>query len=290
MDTSMRSAMDLKLLGIVLATAVALAQPQTEPAVRPAFDVASVKPAPPDEALGYRFEPGGRMVVSHFRLADLMLIGWHILPFQVVGGPAWAYSETYDIEAKAAGNPDSDQSRIMLQSLLADRFHLALYRDTRELPMYALVTAKKGARPAAGLVRAKEGDCTPASQDFPQPPLDAGKPAYCRVTQQFRRQDNGAPSVQLRGYGVTLSMLARSLASTVYQQVEDNTGIAGNYDVNMDYAPYNENDNDSLTPKPDTGVQSLFTALQEQLGLKLEARKGPVEVLVIDRAERPSGN
>ena len=96
--------------------------------------------------------------------------------------------------------------------------------------------------------------------------------------------------MQLRGYGVTLSMLARNLASTVYQQVEDDTGIAGNYDVSIEYAPYNENDNDLLTPKPDSGVPSLFTALQEQLGLKLEARKGPVEVFVIDHAEKPSAN
>ncbi len=230
------------------------------------------------------------MVVSHFSLGDLMLIGWHILPFQVVGGPAWLYSESYDIEARADGNPDSDQSRVMLQSLLAERFHLVLHRETRELPMYALVTAKKGARPAGGLVRAKEGSCTPPSQNFPQPPLDAGKPAYCMVKQQFGRRDNGTPSMQLRGYGVTLSMLARNLASTVNRQVEDDTGMVGNYDINMEYAPYNENDNDLLASKPDTGVPSLFTALQDQLGLKLEARKGPVEVFVIDRAEKPSAN
>jgi uncharacterized protein (TIGR03435 family) len=85
-------------------------------------------------------------------------------------------------------------------------------------------------------------------------------------------------------------MLARHLASVVNQQVEDDTGLVGNYDMSMEYAPHNENDNDLLTPKPDTGVPSLFTALQEQLGLKLESRKGPVEVFVIDRAERPSEN
>jgi uncharacterized protein (TIGR03435 family) len=281
---------NLRLAGIAAMTVIAMGHAQSLPSVRPAFDVASIKPAPPDERTwGYRFEPGGRMVVSHFRLADLMLIGWHILPFQVVGGPAWAYSETYDIEAKAAGNPDSDQSRVMLQSLLADRFHLVLRCEVRELPMYALVTAKKGARPAAGLVRAQEGDCTP-SQDVPPPPLEAGKPPYCRVTEQLRRQGNGAPSMQLRGYGVTLSMLARHLASIVNQQVENDTGIANNYDISMDYAPYNENDNELLTPKPDTGIPSLFTALQEQLGLKLEARKGPVEVFVIDHSEKPSAN
>jgi uncharacterized protein (TIGR03435 family) len=281
--------MNMKLLGIGLATAAALAQPQTEPSARPAFDVASVKPAPPDEqAWGYRFESGGRMVVSHFMLGDLIMVAWHIFPFQVVGGPTWLYSEPYDIEAKAAGNPDSNQSRVMLQSLLADRFHLVVHREARELPMYALVTVKKGARPAAGLVRAKE-DCTP-SQDVPPPPLEAGKPAYCRVTDQLRSQDKGAPSMQLRGYGVTLSMLARHLGSIVNQQVEDDTGMAGNYDISMDYAPYNYNDNDLLTPKPDTGVPSLLAALQEQLGLKLEARKGPVEVFVIDHAEKPSAN
>jgi len=282
--------MNGKLFGIALATAAALAQPQTQPTARPVFDLASIKPAPPDERTwGYHFEPGGRMVVSHFSLGDLMLIGWHILPLQVVGGPAWLYSERYDIEAKADGNPNSDESRLMLQSLLADRFHLAIHRETRELPMYVLLTAKKGARPSAGLVRAKEGDCTP-SQDVPPPPLEAGKPAYCRVTEQLGRRDKGAPSMQLRGYGVTVNMLARHLASIVNQQVEDDTGIVGNYDMSMEYAPYNDTDSDLLTPKPDTGVPPLFTALQEQLGLKLEFRKGPVEVLVIDHAERPSDN
>ena len=282
--------MNLKLLGIGLATAAALAQSQTEPSARPAFEVASIKPARPDEkGGGYRFEPGGRMVVSHFSLGELMLVGWHILPFRIVAGPAWLYSEPYDIEAKAAGNPDNSQSRIMLQSLLTERFHLIVHRETRELLMYVLVVAKKSARPGAGLMLAKEGDCTPPSQDFPQPPLEAGKPAYCNVKQQLRRQDNGTSSMQLRGYGVSLSILARSLASTVYQQVEDDTGIVGNYDISMDYAPYNDKD-DLLASKPDTGVPSLFTALQEQPGLRLVGRKGPVEVVVIDRAERPSGN
>jgi uncharacterized protein (TIGR03435 family) len=271
----------------MLAISVALAQSQTNQPARPAFDVASIKPAPPGgPEIGYRFEPGGRTVVSHFSLGSLILVGWRILPFQIVGGPAWLYSERYDIEAKAAGNPDSSQSRVMLQSLLADRFHLAIHSETRELPIYALVTAKAGARPAAGLVRAKEGDCTPRSQDFPQPPLEAGNPPYCGVTQQFGRKENGIPLMQLTGRGATLSMLARNLASVVSREVADDTGIAGNYDMSMEYAPYD----DSLTPKPDTAGPSLFTALQEQLGLRLESRKGPVEVFVIDHAERPSEN
>jgi uncharacterized protein (TIGR03435 family) len=173
----------------------------------------------------------------------------------------------------------------MLQSLLAVRFHLALHSEKKEIPIYALVPAKRGGRLGAGLVMAKEGDCTPRPQDFP-PPLEAGKPPYCGLTQQLRRQDNGVPLMQLQGSGVTLSMLARTLASTLNRHVTDDTGIGGSYDISVEYAPWD----DSPATKSDNAVPSLFTALQEQLGLKLESRKGPVDVLVIDHAERPSAN
>ena len=282
--------MQLKLVGLALLSAllaaiVASAQPQ--------FDVGSIKPAPPNERNGgYRFDPGGRTVVSDFTLKNLVMVAWHVQDFQLSGRPPWFDSDSarYDIEAKAEGNPSEAESRRMLESLLADRFHLALHHETRELPIYVLVSAKSGVH-GAGLVPSKEGECTPRPQDFP-PPLEPGLPPYCGFAQRLRRQDTGPPLMQFHGAGITLGILARTLGTVLDRHVEDDTGIGGSYDMTFEYAPDDDLQKRVMpdTPTSDGSLPSLFTALQEQLGLRLEPRKGPIEVLVIDRAERPSAN
>jgi uncharacterized protein (TIGR03435 family) len=233
------------------------------------------------------------MVLTDFRVKDLIMLAWHIQDFRVAGGGPWIESEHYDIEAKAEGNPTEDEFREMLRSLLAERFRLALRPETRELPIYTLVPAKNGARPGGGLVTTKEGSCT-RIEDYsgPQPPPETRTPPICGFKQRLRPQTQGAPLMQLQGLGITINWLARALGTTLNRQITDETGIGGTFDFTIEYAP-----DDNLLPgaMPDsqssnTTGPSLFTALQEQLGLKLESRKGPVEVFAIDHVEKPSDN
>ncbi len=266
------------------------------PIATPAFEVASIKLAQRDaKDGGYRFEPGGRTVVKSFTLKNLIQIGWHLQAFRIVGGAAWMDSTRYDVEAKAEGTPSEDESRLMLQSLLVDRFRLALRRETRELPMYALVREKSGMRPGAGLVPAKQGGCTPLG-DFagPPPQLEPGRPPGCGFKWRLRtanKSEQDAPLMQMQGLGVPMSLLARALGNLLECQVADDTGISGSFDVSLEYVPGNNLlARASVDGPPDTAGPAIFTALQEQLGLKLEARKGPVEVFVIGHADRPSEN
>jgi len=240
------------------------------------FEVASVKPAPSDAAWGYRFLPGGRAVLTGFRLRDLILLGWRLEDFRVLGTKGWMDSERFNIEAKAEGNPDKEESRRMVQSLLADRFRLAFHRETRELPSYSLVAAKRGAHLAAS----RPNVCTPHDDvsSFPAKP-DAPD---CGITMHLRT--NPTPLLVLEANGVTLAWTARVLEALLASQVIDATGLGGTYDFRLEYG------DEGRAPGSEASAPSLSAALQEQLGLKLETRRGPVEVFVVDHAERPSAN
>ncbi len=270
------------MFGAISLFVISLAQAQT-------FEVASIKPAPSTTEWGYRFAPGGRAVLTGFRLRDLILLAWQVRDFQIIGTTGWMDAERFNIEAKAEGNPDREESRRMVQSLLADRFQLKLHRETRELPKFVLVRAKGELR----LTPSKEGSCTPSengvgSQSAPEKP---GLP-MCGIQERLRRPANGAPVMEDRITGGTMPWFARLLGATLSREVTDETGISGTYDFTFDYAP-----DDSLLARVAPGASpadnpgpSIFTALQGQLGLKLEPRKGPVEVFVVDHAERPSPN
>jgi len=174
----------------------------------------------------------------------------------------------------------------MLQVLLGNRFHLTLHRETRQLPVYELTIGKGGAK----LQSSKEGSCTPYSVDSPPPASLPGgpRPSFCGF--------HTTPGDSLDGKGITMATLAATLSRTYVsplgRNVIDHTGLTGAYDVNLKWAidslsaPAGPN----TTPLSDVTGPSIFTALQEQLGLKLESAKGPVEVLVIDHIERPSAN
>lgn len=253
---------------------------------RPAFDVATIKPAPADEnGGGYRFEPGGRAVMSNFTLKNLVMVAWHVQDYQVAGGPSWADSERYDIEAEAGGNPDESTSRLMLQSLLIQRFGLRVHPETRELPGYVLVPANSE-KPSA-LLASREGSCTISSMDFP-PRRKADETPYCGFTQKLKGSASGGRTMELHGSGVALAMFARVLGNILDCPVKDLTDIDGRFDFTFEYA------DEDMRAKPladtlDSGP-SLFSAIQEQLGLKLQLRRVPVEVLDLDRAVRLTGN
>jgi uncharacterized protein (TIGR03435 family) len=204
---------------------------------------------------------------------------------QIQGVPGWAKSDRYDIEAKVNGanvaefaKLSREQHDLMLQTLLADRFKLIMHRETRELPVYALIIAKNGPK----LKEAKAGDTYPKGIKG----LDgySGPGAVIMEKGEIEAQD--IPMTEL------VSMLTQETGRTVL----DKTGLAGKYDISLKWTPDEEsaqmpNATESQQGNPsDVSGTSIFTALQEQLGLKLESQKGPVEGLVMDHLEKPSPN
>jgi uncharacterized protein (TIGR03435 family) len=201
----------------------------------------------------------------------LISVAYKVQDFQVVGAPGWVNSDRYDIEAKASDAAASQGTAIiqgaMLQSLLEDRFKLIVRRETRELSVYELTVAKSGSK-------LKAGACTPRDPNSPpsrQRPTDCG----------FSVMDNN----MIKATQIDMERFMPMLTFWVKRTVVDKTGFKGTFDVDLKWNP----DEATANPTTDT-APSIFTALQEQLGLKLESAKGPVEVLVIDSVSKPSEN
>jgi uncharacterized protein (TIGR03435 family) len=224
-----------------------------QPAPRVEFEVVSVKPGDPnDPSSSGRSTPGG-MEMRNTTLNTLVRSAYGLNEFQLVGGPKWAASAKFNVVAKMPPGATHDQMPLMMQSMLADRFKLEFHRETRALQEYALEVAKGGSR----LQDATEED-----------------KAHAGTSQGPR---------QIKARSATPSDLARMLISVVGAPVLDRTGIKGQYNIALQFAPL-------LGGTPtDDNLPDIFAALH-QLGLKLEPIKGPVEVVVIDSAAMPSEN
>ena len=256
----------------------------------PAFEVASIKPNKSGTGMTMLQTTPVGFTASNISLKALIQQAYGVEENQILGAPSWVGSERYDIEAKV-GSSDTDalhdlnpdQRRLMLQPLLADRFQLKVHTELRDLPVLALVVAKGGPK----LHEAKPGDTYPNGLKG----FDGG----------------GGPGMmlmrpgQLTAQGVDLSFVAKQLSQQLGRTVQDKTGLTGKYDFTMQWKPDRDPSPMPGAPQPgqqgpdatlstDSSEASIFTAVQEQLGLKLESRKAPVEVLVIDHVEAPSGN
>lgn len=238
---------------IVLLVAVA-AHAQQPTAARPEFEVLSVKPGDPnDPASSGRTTPGG-LEMRNTTLNNLVRGAYNLNEYQLDGGPKWMNSAKFNIDAKLPAGVPRDQIPLMMQAMLADRFKLEFHRETRTLREYALVVAKGGPK----LQTASEDD--------------------------RNRQRSSQGDRQIKGWGQPISTLTRMLISAVGAPVIDRTGLEGQYNFILEFEPL------MGTPKEDETMRTIFVVLQEQLGLKLEPIKGPVEVLVIERAEKPPEN
>ncbi len=277
------------LMTVLLAAALAQGQQNPDPAPGPAFEVATVKPAAPD-ARGRFFSPGpgGGIKITNMPLKDMIEFAWSVQPFQVSGGPAWIDSTPYDIVAKPETKPSQSELPVMLQGLLADRFRLRVHHETKEMPIYALVLARKDGKPGPDLVESKEGGCQKVDPTHPPAPPQPGAPPprYC-----------GQMMISPIGLTVishTIAELTPLLSRMLGRTVVDETGLKGNFDISLAVtpdafrAPSAQSPGDN--PATDSAAPSIFTAFQERLGLKFESKKGPVEVIVIDKAEKPSEN
>ena len=265
----------------VLASATSFAQSPSPSSSEPAFEVTSVKPnRSGDRRGGSTTRPNGGYVATNLTLHQLVTEAYRLRPFQVIGGPGWTTIDHFDINARAPEGT-SGRSDPMLRTLLADRFKLRVHTETKEQQVYALVLARADGRLGPKL--------TPSTQECEPPATTAGRgsaapptPSPCGIN-----VNTSATSGTLNGIGQPLSTLARMLAGfAVESTVIDRTGVTGNFDINLQWTPENLRSAGAGTPAGDG--PSLFTALQEQLGLKLESARGPVEYLVIDSAEPPT--
>ena len=264
-------------------------------ATRPAFAVASVKPSTEQRFQRVRPVPGGLNADASLKM--LIQNAYALQPYQIVGGPSWIESDHYQIDAKADGGATRDQILLMLQSLLEERFQLKVHRETRELPAYALAPAKGGLKlPAPKAGNCADGPSADASQGsggrMPSPGQGAATPAPPCGDVRIALAMTGA---KMEGGKVSMQELVRMLSMALDHPVIDRTGFTGLFDLQLTFLP---DETTAAMPAPPPGAMPpaedrppfILSAVQEQLGLKLEATRGPVQVLVIDRAERPSAN
>ncbi len=273
-----------------------LCQTQSAPP-RLEFEVASIKPTAPgggDRAFMGTKGPG-RFDAENISVRTFIAEAYGVKTFEIYGAPAWLGTDRYDITAKVEASSPAKQTveemmadrRLRLQTLLEDRCALKVHRETKELPVYALAIAKSG-------VKVKPPNCVVFDiNNRPAPPAPGEpRPSYCG---NMRTGRNGA-NLNLTATGITMKDVVRWLSNTTNRTVIDKTGYAEKFDAVMDWTPDGTlrpspaDDPSKPEPSADTVGPSIFTALQEQLGLKLESTKGPVEVLVIDHVEKPSAN
>jgi uncharacterized protein (TIGR03435 family) len=275
----------------------ALAAPAAQTDTRPAFAVATIKyNRTGADARSMRLQPGGRLVVTNQPLRQLIVFAYGLQPQQLVGGPSWLETDRFDITAQADGdiNPTPPggppgPAQLMMQRLLAERFGLVVRTESREMPVYALTIARRDGQLGPRITPA-DRDClalmtqAPGGVPVQAPRLADGRPG-CGI------QRDGTGKV-LAG-GTTMQMLAISmLTAPAGRLVIDRTGLSGGYDFDFEFA-MEPAPGAAPSPSATTGVAErpgLFTALEEQLGLKLQPARAPIDVVVIDRVTPPTEN
>jgi uncharacterized protein (TIGR03435 family) len=260
-----------------------------------AFEAASVKPNKSgDNSTSVGPRPGGRFNATNAPVGLLITMAYQLQPFQVQGAPDWTRTDRFDILAKLDGDPppvpfgEPDQMMVALRTLLADRFKLAAHWATPEMPVYALVQARADGKLGPNL-RPSSTDCE-AIRAASREAAREGRVINANTDDRVAcgvRNNNGR--MQFGGY--PLSLFANALANQVARVVIDRTGMTGNWDFELTFTPERIRQqalSGGAPPDVDANGPSIFTAIQEQLGLKLESTKSPVKVLVIDHVEQPS--
>ncbi len=271
------------IFGATLVCANAVAQ--TRGTAPPEFDVASIKPSadPGDRSLVQAVP--GRLFMQSFSARALIFFAYGVADYQVLGGPSWVASDHYDLQAKAVDSTTTVQRMEgpMLQLLLAGRFNLSLHHETKQLPVYELTLGNGSGK----LQPSKRENCISYSVDSPPPPAPAPgqpRPVYCG----FPRLASNGLKRTLDGAGIDIAALGGSLSrSQLHQPVVDKTGLSGTFDIHLEWTVDTSN---AAGDSDQSDGPSIFTALREQVGLKLESTRGPVDVIVIDHIEKPSAN
>lgn len=221
----------------------------------PKFEAAAIHPNRSGSSNTQISVSGARLVIMNASAKTLIRNAWDLLSFQVTGGPAWLDTDMFDITA-TTGQHDQlppNELRLLLRSLLDERFGLRVHFEDRPGSIYALLPGKNGSRLAL-------------ANSASVPGINTSK---------------GAGAAKMRGTGQPVAVLASNLANQLGRYVRDDTGLTGQYDWVLQWAP---------DPSPDSSLPSLLTAVQEQLGLRLAPIKAAFPVLVVDHAEHPSAN
>lgn len=241
-------------------------QAQTPPTASLSFEVASIKPSAPDVGGIYmRPQPGG-LRLEGATLKNLIEYAYDVRGFAISGGPAWGNSDRFDVDARVGGSLGTPQQiRERIRTLLGERFKLAVHTESKEQNVYYLVVSKNG------------------------PKFHEAKP---ETRQMIRRR-----GTSITGEAAGVGLLALNLANALERPVLDKTGLSGRYDFKLEWSLEAEEQPGTATgtggeaPRAsEPSGPTLFAALQQQLGLRLEAQKAPAEILVIDHVERPSAN
>lgn len=260
----------------LLVSSWAIPQAGAQSGGAPAFEVATVKPVDPDASKGRYIVMQGadRFVAKNYTVKLLIAAAYDLNPREISGGPDWMDSDHYDILAATPGatRPSHDEQMAMLRNLLADRFKLNFHREAKEFSIYALKIAKDGPKYGHG--------------DGPglKPSTSADPPALISTVYP----DHMHLPARNATMADFVSMLQRAMLD---RPVVDETGLAGRFDFDLEWAPDETQFGGEVPVAPaDAQAPPLFTALAQQLGLRLEATHGPVEALVVDQVERPGAN
>ena len=254
-----------------------------------AFEVAAVKQNKSGTPMiRFGMQPGGRFTAENVPLRELLRFAFQVQPFQIEGLPSWANSDRFDVTAKAEGDIPPAQPgqagpiQFMMRTLLAERFGLVFHNETREMPISELVLARADGKLGPKLEKSTT-DCQAlfAARRGGGPP--PAPPAFGEKMQCGFRVGPGT----IAGGSAPVSQLANFLSQNMGRTVVDKTGLAGNYDFEVTYTP-DQIPNLNGAPAPvDPNGPSLSTALQEQLGLKLESQRGPVTMFIVDKVSQP---
>ena len=271
----------------------------------PSFDVTSVKRVPrgtpPSVLLGVppsqmTVRPGGRLAAPWVTVRDLVRVAYGVTDVQVLGGPEWVRTDRFDVEAVTRPDVTAEEARAMIGTLLADRFGLAARREERELPVSVLQVAR-GDRRLGPQLRPSGPECQPPSRPPglafvpppPPPPPGGSGPSLVLTAGPIR-----CPALQVSWHislrDVTMDDFAARLLPVVEGIVVNRTGLSERYDIDLTFMPPGVGP-PMVNGEPITvDAPALGTALREQLGLALETERAPVAVVVIDRADAPTGN
>jgi uncharacterized protein (TIGR03435 family) len=259
----------------------------------PAFEVTSVKRNITPDNPSSIASPPGRFVAVGMPIASVITHAYGLRPVQLVGAPKWAEMDEFDVVGKAPDTTPSRDIAAMLRRLLSDRFNLRAHVERRELPVFALVADRANASPR---LTAAKTNCEAAQAAAVDPPDEAENPKTISAgSQQCREQlkagfKGGRLLLTMVKPGTTMAGLARTLSGYVDRIVLDRTNMSGFFDVSLEFDVNKKivDDTGGGDALPVESGPSLFTALQEQLGLRLRPERGQVEVLVIDRIELPT--
>ena len=246
-------------LGISLTSIAALTAAQA-PAQKPMFEVASIRPANSGRPGMSMQTEVGRFKAINVTVSFLIQYAYGIKDFQLSGGPGWMASDKFDIDAKGEAKTGDREFPPMMRTLLADRFQLKFHQETKTLPVFDLVVAKDG-------------------------------PKFSRAPETAQGGTRGNPG-QLTISKGTMASLVSTLSNILHKKVIDKTGLTGEYEMKLKWTPddFQPPPLRPNVPPPNPNTPSIFTAIQEQLGLKLESSKGSVEGLVIDSISKPTEN